>query len=343
MRGDRQNFKRGAKPRAAIAGAGLMGFWHAKNIARAGGELAVVYDVDHSAAQRLASRFKNAQVVANLEQALEREKIDVLHICTPLGSHFELAYTALSRGIHVLVEKPMTVHSEENERLYELAAEHRVLLCPVHQFPFQPGVRKALAEFDKIGQLRHFEATFCSAGGAGRSQEELDEIVAEILPHPLSLLQLFAPGSLREEGWLVTRPAPGEFRGVLTARDISFSILISMSSRPPASALRLFGTMATIHIDLFHSFCVIEPGTVSRWRKIVRPFDLSSRTLFTAGGNLLKRALRNEPAYPGLCNLIECFYSAVSAHSEPPIRPAEAIQIAAICERLMSAASTVAS
>jgi predicted dehydrogenase len=331
------------KTRTAIAGAGLMGFWHAKNIARAGGELAVVYDVDQSAAQWLASHFKNAQVVVDLEQALEREKIDVLHICTPLSSHFELASTALSRGIHVLVEKPMTVHCAETERLYELAAEHRVLLCPVYQFPFQPGVRKARAELDGIGELRHFEATFCSAGGAGRSREQLNEIVAEILPHPLSLMQLFAPGSLSEISWVVTRPAAGEFRATLTASDICFSILISMNSRPTASTLRLLATAGTIHMDLFHGFCVIESGTVSRWRKIVRPFDLSARTLFTAGGNLLKRALRNELAYPGLHDLIESFYSAVFAHSEPPIRPAEVIQIASICERLASADSAVAS
>ena len=343
MPGDRQNFKGGTKPSAAIAGAGLMGFWHAKNIARAGGELAVVYDVDQSAAQRLASRFKNTQVVADFEQALEREKIDVLHICTPLRSHFELASTALSRGVHVLVEKPMTRHCAETERLYEVAAEHRVLLCPVHQFPFQPGVRKARAEFGRIGELRHFEATFCSAGGAGRSREQLDEIVAEILPHPLSLMQLFAPGSLSEKSWAVSRPTPGEFRATLTAYDICFSILISMNSRPTASTLRLLATAGTIYVDLFHGFCVIESGRVSRRRKIVRPFDLSSRILFAAGGNLLKRALRNELAYPGLRNLIERFYSAVSADSEPPIPPAETIQIAAICERLVSAASAVAS
>jgi predicted dehydrogenase len=331
------------KTRAAVAGAGLMGFWHAKNIARAGGEVAVVYDVNNGAAQRLVSRFKSARASTRLEDALDRDKIDVLHICTPSGTHFDLAAAALANRIHVLVEKPMTVHCAESDRLYELAAEHRALLCPVHQFPFQRGVRRALAEFGRIGQLRHFEATFCSAGGAGRSREELDDVVAEILPHPLSLMQLFAPGSLREEGWLVTRPAPGELRTTLSARDICFSILISMNSRPTTSALHLFGTMGTIHIDLFHGFCVIEPGMVSRWRKIVRPFDLSSRILFTAGGNLLKRALRKELAYPGLRNLIECFYSAVSAHSEPPIRPAEAIQIVAICERLVSTASAVVS
>ena len=320
-----------------------MGFWHAQNIARVGGEIAAVYDVDDGAARRLASRFKSARASTRLEDVLEQDKIDVLHICTPSATHFELAAAALSRGIHVLVEKPITPSCAETERLYELAAEHRVLLCPVHQFPFQRGVRRALAEFDRIGQLRHFEATFCSAGGAGRSREELDEIVAEILPHPLSLMQPFAPGSLREQGWVVSHPAAGEFRATLTARDICFSILISMNSRPTATTLRLLATAGTIRVDLFHDFCVIEPGKVSRWRKIVRPFDLSSRTLFAAGGNLATRALTMELAYPGLRTLIERFYAAISARSEPPIRREDAVEIAALCERLASPASALAS
>ena len=325
------------KIRAAIAGAGLMGFWHAQSIARVGGEVAAVCDVDNAAARSLANRFKSAHASTRLEDVLEQEKIDILHICTPLSSHFELAATALSRGTHVLIEKPMTPNCAETEQLYARAADNRVLLCPVHQFPFQRGVRRALAELGKIGQLRHFEAIFCSAGGAGGSREELDQIVAEILPHPLSLMQLFAPGSLLDQGWVVARPASGEFRATLTTQGVCFSILISMNSRPTATTLRLLATAGTIHVDLFHGFCVIEPALVSRWRKIVHPFDLATRTFLAAGTNLALRLLTRDVAYPGLRSLIGHFYGAISSHSEPPIRREEAIEIATVYERLASA------
>ena len=129
-----------------------MGFWHAQSIARVGGEVAAVCDVDDAAARSLANRFKSAHASTRLEDVLEQEKIDILHICTPLSSHFELAATALSRGTHVLIEKPMTPNCAETEQLYARAADNRVLLCPVHQFPFQRGVRRALAEFGKIGK-----------------------------------------------------------------------------------------------------------------------------------------------------------------------------------------------
>ncbi len=327
------------KIRAAVAGAGLMGFWHAQNIARIGSEITAVCDVDDGAARRLARRFKAARASTRLEDVLEREKIDVLHVCTPSWTHFELTAAALSRGIHVLVEKPITPDSAGTERLYALAAEHRVLLCPVHQFPFQRGVQRAITESRRIGELRHFEATFCSAGGRGQSAVELETIVAEILPHPLSLIQLFVPGSLSHKDWLVAHRARGEFRATLTARDICFSILISMNSRPTTAALRLLGTQGTIHVDLFHGFCVVELGKVSRWRKISHPFDLSAHTLIAAGENLAIRVFTAELAYPGLRTLIERFYTAISAGSEPPISREKTVEIAAVCERLASPAS----
>ena len=317
-----------------------MGFWHARSITRAGGEVAAVCDVEDEAARRLASHFKGARASARLEDALEQGKIDVLHICTPSRTHFELAAVALTRGIHVLVEKPITPDWTETERLYELAAEHRVLLCPVHQFPFQRGVQKALTEFGKIGQLRHFEATFCSAGGAGRGAAELDAIVAEILPHPLSLMQLFAPESFREEGWLVHRPAPGELRAMLSAQHVSFSLLVSLNSRPTMTALRLSGTKGTTHIDLFHGFRVVEPGAVSKLRKITHPFDLAVRTLLAAGGNLTLRAWRREPAYPGLRQLIRDFYVAITNGQPSPIRREEVRQEEKVRSLLVSMSSS---
>lgn len=320
--------------RAAIAGAGLMGHWHARNLVRCGGKVAAVLDRNPEAARRLASRFGGAHTGSTFADILAGGKIDVLHVCTPLETHGELVAAALTAGLHVLAEKPLVPTRVETERLYALAATHRVQLCPVHQFPFQRGVHQAAAKLSRIGRLRHFEARFCSAGGAGKNHEALDAIVADILPHPLSLMARLAPGSLQSVGWNLSRSAPGELRATLTTADVGFSIFISMNSRPTSTMLHLLGTEGTIHVDLFHGFSVIEPGTVSRWRKIIHPFDLSTRTLFAAGTNLVRRAASGESAYPGLRDLIRAFYSSIAHGTAPPISGAEALAVAAIRDQL---------
>ncbi len=311
-----------------------MGGWHVHTIARAGGTLVAVCDLDPKKAQQLAGR---ARAYSDFERLLNEIELDVLHVCTPAESHFTLAAAALTRGIHVMIEKPMTPMVTETKRLYELASERQLLICPVHQFLFQRGVKNARAALPSIGRLLHFEATFCSAGAQVKNAPDPDAVIAEILPHPLSLMQLFVPGSLREKGWVTSRPGAGELRATRTAHGVCFSVLISMNSRPTASTLRLLGTAGTIHVDLFHGFCVIEPGAVSRWRKIVHPFDFSMRTLLGASANLARRTWEAENAYPGLRDLIGSFYQAIAAGGPTPITREDACKVAATREQLAGA------
>lgn len=322
------------KLRAAVAGAGLMGYWHAKTIERIGGRVTAVFDLNEAAAKKLAGNFSGARVFTLPEALLDSKSFDVLHICTPLPFHFDLAADALTRDFHVFAEKPLTERSSETERLYGLALEHKVQLCPVHQFPFQKGSLNAARALSSIGRLHHFDATFCSAGGRGKKGAELDAIVADILPHPLSLMQAFAPGSIKQAGWSSTHTGPGEFHANLATLGTSFSILISLNSRPTTTTLSLRGSEGSIHLDLFHGFSVIESGQVSRWHKITHPFDLSTRTLVTAGTNLVGRALRGESAYPGLRELTARFYASIASGTEPPISRDDAVAIAHVRDLL---------
>jgi predicted dehydrogenase len=320
--------------RAIIAGAGLMGHWHAEAIEHAGGVVAGVVDRDAGAAARLASRHSPAIFGGSLEDVAGRASSDVVHVCTPLDTHADLIADGLGRGIHVLGEKPLARTAQDTERLYALGARQGVSLCPVHQFPFQRGVAAARRALHRIGPIHHFEARFCSAGGRGRDDAALDAIAADILPHPLSLMEAFLPGCLHEVDWVVARAGAGELRATGTTPGTCFSVLVSMSSRPTCAELSLRGANGTIHLDLFHGFGVIEPGAVSRSRKAVRPFDLTARVMFAAGKNLALRALARESAYPGLRALVRAFHSSVAAGTGPPIQREEVLTIAATRDAL---------
>ncbi len=318
-----------------------MGRWHAKAAEHAGAAVAGVFDLNASAAADLARPF-GAVSGTTLDELLALGRYDALHLCTPLSSHFALARRAIEAGLHLLVEKPLVPTSRETEELHRAAAERGVVLCPVHQFPFQPGVAEAHKRIAQLGSLRHFEATFLSAGGTGKSEAALDQIVADILPHPLALFCRFAPSTLHEVSWQVVHPAPGEFRAIACLGDTTYQILISMSSRPTATGLRLYCTEGSLHVDLFHGFCVEEPGAVSRLRKIAHPFDLATRTLAAAATNLARRAARAESAYPGLRPLVHGFYEAVRGKASCPISPEESIAIARARDRLIASFSPAA-
>src|SRR5213593_5078477 len=65
-----------------------------------------------------------------------------VHIATPNSTHFEVASTFLRQGKHVLVEKPLTLKTEEAYELVRLANENRAVLCVGHIHRFNNGVRE---------------------------------------------------------------------------------------------------------------------------------------------------------------------------------------------------------
>lgn len=65
--------------------------------------------------------YKSYEEMAEAEAALpEEERIDFVSIVTPNVSHFAIAKKFLERGIHVVLDKPMTFTLEEAEDLVKL-------------------------------------------------------------------------------------------------------------------------------------------------------------------------------------------------------------------------------
>jgi predicted dehydrogenase len=314
--------------RAVIVGAGLMGRWHGDAIAKAGGRVVAVVDRASDRAEHLARRHMGSRVFISIDSALRSTNADIVHVCTPIELHASTAEAAMAASRHVLVEKPIAATGDETERLVRLAGQAGVHICPVHQFVFQDGVRRALRWLRAIGGVVHIEMTFCSAGGSGRAAARLDEIAAEILPHPLSLVQVFAPALFARDAWDVRRPAPGELRVAIGGGGATTSIFVSMRARPTACAMSILGETGSIQVDLFHGYSVLEPGDASRARKILYPFDRSVRGLFAASANMAGRILRWEPAYPGLRTLVREMYDAIRVGGPPPISPAGCIAVA---------------
>lgn len=322
--------------RVAIAGAGLMGKWHAYYARRCGASVCGIIDPKLPAAE-VRRRFPGASAFEKLELLLNEFQPAVLHICSPAGTHEDLIEQALEARVHVLVEKPLAATVTATERLVEKAAVHGVLLNPVHQYVFQEGFLRGALALSDIGKPMHFEAVVCSAGGAERQDDELDALIADILPHPLSALDRLFPGILGEIKWTVIQSMAGEWYAMGESHSLLISIRVSLHGRPTESSLRLIGTRGTIHVDFFHGFAFAEAGTVSRSRKIAHPFSLGTLMLWSAGGNLLSRVIHREPAYPGLRRLIQEFYRAAGGHSEPPLPVGHVIDVARVRDRLMSA------
>lgn len=319
--------------RVAIVGAGLMGGWHARAARRAGARIVAVVDRDAARGALLADQH-GAASFTSVAQAAAALRFDAAHVCVPVADHVPAARAVLEARAHALVEKPLAATAADTELLLRDAAAAGLTVCPVHQFPFQRGMRDVARLVARIGPVRHLRFEACSAGA--NVPDQRDAVAADILPHPLSLFAAVLDAPMAAVDWSVLRGGAGELLATGVAGDVALSVMVSMAGRPTMNVFRVIGERGTAHLDLYHGFMVVEPGQVSRGRKIARPFALAATTFLSALGNLGRRAVAAEPAYPGLRELVVAFYAGIAGRAASQLLPARTLDIAVARDSLLA-------
>jgi predicted dehydrogenase len=306
-----------------------MGRWHAHAIERIGGRVVAVIDQDVGRAAALAARLPGSPATETaVGHALRSHGVEVLHVCTPLSTHASVAREAIEAGVHLLVEKPLAGDAAAVEQLHADSASAGVLLCPVHQFLFQGGILRLQRELPSLGAVRQLDVMACSAGADGSTDAEREQVALDILPHGLALARRLLGVELAPTAWQVGSGAAGELRVLGDVGGTSVLLSISMRARPTENSLTLRADRGTVHANLFHGFATVERGAPSRRDKVLRPFAGSTLMLGAATGNLLRRAVRGESAYPGLRELVRRFHLAAAGKGATPITVAESIDVA---------------
>ena len=112
---------------------------------------------DADARSKMAAHFGVAaeQAYEDWQVMLDKAELDAVLIATPNAYHYEMARAALGRGLHVLLEKPMTIRSQEAHALVTLARERSLQLGVALNPPFWAHchqIRRALKD-EKMGAL----------------------------------------------------------------------------------------------------------------------------------------------------------------------------------------------
>ena len=120
-----------------------------------------VYDPKPDAAHRAASHAPSATFCSDLDRFWS--DLDAVVVCTPDATHAEYIVAALARGLHVLVEKPLTDSIEGLCAIrHAAAAASTQVVAVVHQMRFIPLHRrmKALVSDGALGTLSYLEGYY---------------------------------------------------------------------------------------------------------------------------------------------------------------------------------------
>src|SRR5215475_1980096 len=112
-----------------------------------------VIAVSSGRAERAAAVARERAIPAyysDFEEMLDKEKPDIVSIVTPPNFHFPMTMAALSRGIHVLCEKPFAMDFSEARQM-KAATDHTAVVAMVDfEFRYVPA-RSYLADLVRDG------------------------------------------------------------------------------------------------------------------------------------------------------------------------------------------------
>lgn len=107
-------------------------------------------------------------------------------VSAPAELHYSIGKLLLSAGLPTLMEKPMTLSSEESLELVKLAKANNTQLMVAHILLFHPAIRKIkeLIDDDKIGELYYLYSTRIKFGTI-RTEEN---VFWSFAPHDIAVL-----------------------------------------------------------------------------------------------------------------------------------------------------------
>ena len=116
---------------------------------------------DAAKARGYREKFGGDLALTSYEEAFSHDRIDVVVLCTPNGTHRDLALAALEHGKHLIIEKPIACTVAEADEILAKAKSHgrHVLVAENHRY--RPNVRaiERLVESGTLGVIKVIRMT----------------------------------------------------------------------------------------------------------------------------------------------------------------------------------------
>lgn len=106
-------------------------------------------------------------------------------VATPPTTHYDIARDCLEHGLNVLVEKPLTLHSEDAKALCDMAKAKGLIVMVGHTFEYNSAVHalRHLIESGEIGKVHYIDSARLNLGLFQRGLN----VLWDLAPHDISI------------------------------------------------------------------------------------------------------------------------------------------------------------
>jgi predicted dehydrogenase len=229
-----------------VVGVGSLGYHHVRILRDLEGvELAGFYEARSERAGQVADELS---VHAFESQNALFDAVEAITVVVPTPAHHAVASAALDRGLHVMVEKPLTTTMEEADDLLARAATAGVVLQTGHVERFNRAIRAAMPY---VSDARFIESARLAPFNPRGSDVA---VVLDLMIHDIDLVMTLVGGGVSEvaaAGVGVLTPSVDIANARLTFESGAVAnITASRVSRERMRKIRIFQRSGYLSLDL---------------------------------------------------------------------------------------------
>lgn len=120
-------------------------------------EIVGICDIDNDCMADKSLKFKLERVPKynDYREMMDKEKPELVAICTESGKHAEIALNCIENGINCLIEKPIALSISDAEAIVKASIKHHVKVSPCHQNRFNRSIQilREAIDMNRFGRL----------------------------------------------------------------------------------------------------------------------------------------------------------------------------------------------
>jgi len=129
-------------------------------------KISAVADPNPPLVKRFTEKFGVQKTYASFSNMLDKEGLDAVLACTENSRHVDVVEEAAERGVHVMVEKPMSAKLEQAERIVRASEKCGTKVMVNYPTTWSPAVQYAyrLVKEGRVGKVFHVRFRGAHAG-----------------------------------------------------------------------------------------------------------------------------------------------------------------------------------
>ncbi|MHB8108966.1 MAG: NAD-dependent epimerase/dehydratase family protein [Syntrophorhabdaceae bacterium] len=337
------------KLKVGIAGCGTIFHYHRAFIeSYPDAVLCGIADKDEKALKKMSEMYGIRNCYWDIEEMIEKQATDVVHITTPPQTHAALAEAAINRGNHVFIEKPMTLDAATGAKIYDMAAKNDVRVCVDHNHLFDPWMLQAkdvLKDLDPNG-ITYVESYY----GINPNIPEImgyrkantiswmyslpGGLFHHFLTHPLYLMLEYTGRAVQIETMARSNGAffqdmSDELHIMVNGERAIGKLTVSFNAKPFQHFVKIYHKKAIITIDFnnMNMAAIRHMGLPAAVTKIATNFGTAKAFTTQTISNVYRFVTGKPNPYSGMRKIIHAFYDSIRHASDLPVSRDNALNV----------------